>query len=68
MSSLLIAPIVKNSHISTRIYFIFLKNVLKPTWKSLIPNFDLSEKITKAVTKQGKFLALFRILIALILG
>ena len=32
--SLLTAPIVKNSHIYARIYFIFLKNFLKQTWKS----------------------------------
>ena len=32
--SLLTAPNVKNSHIYARIYFIFLKNFLKQTWKS----------------------------------
>ena len=51
--SLLIAPIVKNSHIWARIYFIFFKkNILKQTWKFfLIPNFNLSEKIGKAISK-----------------
>ena len=47
---------VKNSHIWGRIYFIFLQHVLKqtfliPNYNFLIPNFDLSEKIGKAVTK-----------------
>ena len=32
--SLLIAKFVKNSHSSARIYFIFLKIVLKQTWDS----------------------------------
>ena len=31
--SLLIAPIIKNSHFYTRIYFVFLKKVQKQTWK-----------------------------------
>ena len=49
--SLLTAPIDKNSHISGRIYFIFLKNLLKQIWKSFIPNIDLSEMIEKSVIK-----------------
>ena len=50
--SLLTALIVKNSHIYTLIYIIFLKNVQKKSLKVfLIPNFDLSEKIREAVTK-----------------
>ena len=49
--SLLTAPIDKNSHVSARIYFTFLKNFLKKPESLLIPNFDLSEKIGKAVTK-----------------
>ena len=32
--SFLKAPVVKNSYIYARIDFIFLKNLLKPTWKS----------------------------------
>ena len=31
--SLLAVPIVKSSHTSSRIYFIFLKDVIKKTWK-----------------------------------
>ena len=48
--SLLTALIVKNSHIDAGIYFIFLKNVVKLKSHS-IPNFNLSEKIAKAVKK-----------------
>ena len=48
---LLTAPIVKNSHILTGIYFIFLKNVLDQLKSLLIPNLDLSEKIGKVVIK-----------------
>ena len=47
---LLTTPVVNNSHIKARIYFIFLKAVLKQTGKTLIPNFDLGEKIGKAIT------------------
>ena len=47
---LLAALIVKNSHILSGIYFIFLKNVLEQMWKAFnIPNLDLSEKIGKVV-------------------
>ena len=49
--SLLTAPIDKSSHIKARIYFTVLKHFLKETESLLIPNFDLSEKIGKAVTK-----------------
>ena len=48
---LVTAPIVKNSHILTGIYFIFLKNVLDQLKSLLIPNLDLSEKIDKVVIK-----------------
>ena len=46
--SLLTVPIVKSSHIEARIYFTFLKNILKQTLKFLIPNINLTEKIGKA--------------------
>ena len=52
---LLIYKFAKKSHIYATIYFISLKNVLKQSWNSLIPNLDLTEKSEKAVTKQGKF-------------
>ena len=42
---------VLKSFTYARIYFIFLKNILKKLETLLIPNFDLSEKIEKAVTK-----------------
>ena len=54
--SLLTAPIVKNSHILTGIYLIFLKSVLE---SFEIPNLDLSEKILEAVIKLDKFLQFF---------
>ena len=53
--SLLTAPIVKNSHIQAKTYFIFLKVCPKKLESTLIPNFDLSKKIGKAVTKKCKF-------------
>ena len=37
---LLTAPIVKNSHIKARIYFTFLENVLKQTWKTFNTKFQ----------------------------
>ena len=53
--SLLTALIVKNSHILAGIYFLFLKKRPRPNLKGiLIPNMELSEKISKLVTKQEK--------------
>ena len=49
--SLLAAPIVKNSYILARIYFVFLKIDLKIIDSLLIPNSDITKKIEKAVTK-----------------
>ena len=49
--SLLTALIVKNGHIFTGTYFIFLKNVLKQTRKSFNTKFNISEKIREPVTK-----------------
>ena len=62
--SLLTALIVKNSHILAVIYFINLKQYPRPNWKGLIPNLDLREIIGKVVIT----LALFRKLVALVLG
>ena len=36
-------------------FFIFLKKVLKKLESLLVENFDLSEKIGKAVTKKANF-------------
>ena len=52
--SLLTAPVVKDSHIFGEIYFIFLKNVLKQTWKAFKGNLELIKKIGKTVSKKGK--------------
>ena len=46
--SLLTAIIVKNSHISARIWFIFPKNVLKQTWKSFSIKFQSQLKDRKS--------------------
>ena len=64
--SLLTALTVK-SHVQAEIYFIFLKNVLNKVESVSKPNFDLSEKIGKAVTCKGNF-STFSNLVALILG
>ena len=48
---LLTAPIFKKSHMYVRIYVLFLKTVLRHLESVLIPNFDLSVKIGKAVNK-----------------
>ena len=57
------AKFVKNRHIWARNYFIFLKNVINKVEILLTPNFNLSERLGKAVTN-----ALFCDLIALILS
>ena len=50
--SLLTAQTVINSHILTRIYFIFVKKMSWTKLESLsIPHLDLSEKIKKVVIK-----------------
>ena len=59
---------VKSSRIQARIFFIFLKNFLKQTWNSFKPNFNLGEKIGKALINYGKFSDFFCYLIALILS
>ena len=48
---LLTPKFVLKRQVQARIYFIFLKNVLKKVEVLLIPNFDLSAKIEKVVTK-----------------
>ena len=52
---LLTAKVVKTSHIWARTYFNFVKNVKNKLETLLIPNFNLSEKIVKAVMKWGEF-------------
>ena len=47
--SLLTTRFVKNCHIWAGIYFMFLKKILKQIEMLLIPHFDLSKKIGKAV-------------------
>ena len=49
--SLFTAPINKNIDIKAKFYFIFLKNVLKQTWKSFNTKFRLRQKIGKVVTR-----------------
>ena len=65
--SYLTAPIVKNSHIEAKIYFMFLKNVLKQTWKSFNTKFRPQWK-RKTNYQVRQILTLFCNLIALILG
>ena len=55
--------------LKARIYFIFLKNALKKLEMLLIPNFELSEKLAKAVSYEvRKIFALFWNFSALNLG
>ena len=49
--SFLRVSIDKNSHIQARIYFIFLENFIKQTWKSFNIKFQISGKIEKAFKK-----------------
>ena len=46
---LLTTHLVKRNHIKARIFFIFLKIFLKQTEMLLIANFDVSEKMGKAL-------------------
>ena len=66
--ALLTAKFVKNSHIWPRIYFIFLKNVLKESWNSFNTKFQPQWKARKTSYQVRQILALFFYLIALILG
>ena len=66
--TLLTAPIVINSHILAGIYLIFLKNVLDQTWGSFKTEFGPRQKYRKKSYQVKQNLALFRNLVALILG
>ena len=66
--SLLTAKFVKNSHILARIYFIFLKNVLKQTWNFFNIKFRPQWKDRKSSYQVREILGLFYNFIALILG
>ena len=63
---LLTSKFVKNSQ--ARIFFIFLKNVLKETWDSFNTKFESPWKDRKSSYKVKQILGLFCHLIALILG
>ena len=53
--SLLAAPIVKNSHIYARIYFIFLENFLKNLESLLIPNLISAKRSEKQLQTKANF-------------
>ena len=59
--SQLMAKFVKHGNIWTRIYFIFVKSMIKQLLEILeieillIPNVNVSEKVPKAAFKSGKF-------------
>ena len=65
---LLTNKFVKNSHMLARIFFIFLKNVLKQTWMSFNTKFQRQWKDRKSSYQVKQILELFCNLIALILG
>ena len=58
---------LKNSHILTEIYFIFLKTYWTKLESLSTPNVDLSEKNQKELSSKTK-LSTFRNLVGLILG
>ena len=64
LMSLLTVPFVKNSHIWAGIYYIFLKNILKHTWKSFNTKFWPQWKGSKKQSASKKILALFCHLVA----
>ena len=64
---LLTAKFTKNSPIQARIYFIFLKNILKKPWNSFNAKFQPQWKDRKSCYQVRQILVLFRNLIALIL-
>ena len=66
--SLSTASIVRDSHMKARIYFIFLKNVKKLTWKCFITKVGPQCKEWKSICQIKQILTLFCTLIALILG
>ena len=65
---LLTNKFVKNSHMLARIFFIFLKNVLKQTWMSFNTKFQRQWKDRKSSYQVKQILEPFCNLIALILG
>ena len=66
--SLLPTKFVKNSHIWSKIYFIFLKNVLKQTRNSFNTKFQAQWKACSSSYQLKQILAVFCDLIPLILG
>ena len=66
--SLLAAKFIKKSHMYTRVYFIFLKNILKQTWKSFNTKSWPRWKDGKSSKWVRQLLASFSNLIALILS
>ena len=60
--------IVRNGHILTGIYFIFLKNVLDQTWKAFNTKFGPQWEDRESSYQIRQILALFCKLVALILG
>ena len=65
---LLTAKSVKKSHILARMFFIFLKKVLKQTWNSFSTKFQPQWKDWKSSYQARQILGLFCHLMALILG
>ena len=68
LMSLLPTKFVKNSHIWDKIYFIFLKNVLKQTRNSFNTKFQAQWKACSSSYQLKQILALFCNLLPLILG
>ena len=66
--SLLPTKFVKNSHIWVKIYFIFLKNVLKQTRNSFNTKFQAQWKACSSSYQLKQILAVYCDLILLILG
>ena len=66
--SLLPIKFVKNSHILGKIYFIFLKNVLKQTGNSFNTKFQAQWKACSSSYQLKQILAVYCDLIPLILG
>ena len=65
---LLTAKFVKNSHIQSRTFFIFLKNVLKQIWNYFNTKFKPQWKDRKSSYKHRQILEPFCHLIALVLA
>ena len=66
--SLLTALIVKNGHILSGIYFIFLKNVLDLTWNVFNTEFEPQWNVQESGYQVKQILVLFCKLVTLILG